>query len=242
MSIYVLIHGAWYGAWCWRKVTPLLEKKGHTVIVPDMPAHGEDQTPINEITLDSYADKVCSVVNDQAGQVILVGHSFGGISITQAAEYCPDNIKCLVYVAAFLLPNGTSRRMFAPDDRETLVTPNLVYSQDRLSATIKDDMIREAFYHDCCDEDYTWALPRIRPEPTKPIGTPLQTTSERFGRIPRYYIETLEDKALLPMLQKRMYSDLPCREVYSMHTSHSPFLTAPDELANHLITIGSLID
>jgi pimeloyl-ACP methyl ester carboxylesterase len=240
MSVFVLVHGAWYGAWCWNKVIPILEHSGHTTIAPDMPAHGKDQTPITEITLDLYAEKICSVVNQASESVILVGHSFGGISISQAAEYCPANIKCLVYLAAFLLPSGMSRRMFAPDDTETLVTPNLVYSEDKLSAPIKDDWIREAFYHDCKDEDFGWALPRIRPEPTRPIITPLKTTPERFGRIPRYYIETLEDKALLPELQKRMYTDLPCREVYSMHTSHSPFLTAPDELARHLISVAVL--
>ena len=86
MSTYVLIHGAWHGAWCWDKLAPLLQDQGHTVIAPDMPAHGQDLMPISEVTLQSYANRVCEVVNQQTEPVILVGHSLGGISITQAAE------------------------------------------------------------------------------------------------------------------------------------------------------------
>jgi len=51
ISTYVLIHGAWHGSWCWEKVIHLLEKAGHKVIAPDLPGHGKDKTPIQEVTL-----------------------------------------------------------------------------------------------------------------------------------------------------------------------------------------------
>ena len=56
MSIYVLVHGAWHGAWCWNKVVPLLKKEGHATVTLDLPGHGEDNTPIQEVTLQAYAD------------------------------------------------------------------------------------------------------------------------------------------------------------------------------------------
>lgn len=100
MSTYVLIHGSWHGAWCWDKVVSILVKEGHTVVAPDLPGHGNDKTPIAKVTLRAYADHVCEVINTQSEPVILVGHSMGGIVITQAAENCPDNTQKLVFLTA----------------------------------------------------------------------------------------------------------------------------------------------
>jgi len=66
MSTYILIHGAWHGAWCWNKVVSLLEKEGHAVVAPDLPGHGDDKTPIAKVTLRAYADCVCEVINIQS--------------------------------------------------------------------------------------------------------------------------------------------------------------------------------
>lgn len=86
MSTYLLVHGAWHGGWCWRKVVPLLEAQGHKVLAPTLPGHGEDKTPAAAVTLRSYADTICRLAGAQTKPVILVGHSMGGIVITQAAE------------------------------------------------------------------------------------------------------------------------------------------------------------
>ena len=78
MSTYVLIHGAFHGGWCWDKVVPLLEAAGHKVVAPDLPSHGRDDTPIAEVTLDTYARRACEVAAAQSEPVIIVGHSMGG--------------------------------------------------------------------------------------------------------------------------------------------------------------------
>jgi pimeloyl-ACP methyl ester carboxylesterase len=130
MSVYVLIHGAWHGGWCWDKVVPLLEKEGHKVEAPDLPGHGNDKTPIPEISLQAYADRVCEVLDAQSEPVILVGHSMGGGVISQAAEYRPEKVKTLVYLAAFLLRNGESLLQVFMGDTDSLLLPNLVRSED----------------------------------------------------------------------------------------------------------------
>ena len=63
MSPFVLIHGAWQGEWCWDKTVPLLEKRGHTVLAPDLPGHGRDRTPLSMVSLSSYVDSVCRMVD-----------------------------------------------------------------------------------------------------------------------------------------------------------------------------------
>src|SRR4051794_784768 len=85
---YVLVHGAWHGAWCWKKVLPLLRQRGHRAVALDLAGHGEDHTPVAGITLETYVDQILSCVHKEAhGEpVTLVGHSFGGLVITQAAE------------------------------------------------------------------------------------------------------------------------------------------------------------
>jgi pimeloyl-ACP methyl ester carboxylesterase len=237
MSTYVLIHGAWHGAWCWKKVIPLIEKEGHNVVTPDLPGHGEDKRPIAEITLQAYTDRVCEILDEQSDPVILVGHSMGGVVITQTAEYRPEKIKKLIYLAGFLLQNGESLRQHGKTDTESLALPNLIMSEDESYSNVKEEALKEVFYADCSDEDVEFAKSRLVPQSVAPFVTPVSTTEKYFGRVARVYISCLRDKTISPSIQEKMYKALPCGKVISMDTSHSPFFSAPDELANHLLSI-----
>ncbi len=237
MATYVLVHGAWHGAWCWNKVVPLLEKAGHKAVAPDLPGHGEDKTPIAEVSLQAYTDKVCQVLDAQSDRVVLVGHSMGGIVITQAAEYRPAKIKTLVYLTAFLLRNGESLLQVASGDTEALLLPNLIMAEDQSYSTVRDEALKDVFYGDCSDEDVARARSLLVPQAAAPPAAPMNTTEENFGRIPRVYIECLRDRAISPSVQKRMYTALPCQKVISMDTDHSPFFSAPEELVAHLTSL-----
>jgi len=239
MATYVLIHGAWHGGWCWDKVVPLLRKQGHKVEAPDLPGHGKDKTPIREVTLQGYANSVCKVLDAQSEPVILLGHSMGGIVISQAAEYRPKKIKTLVYLTAFLLQKGEFLLQVAQGDTEALVLPNLIMAEDQSYATIRAEAVKEVFYGDCPDQDVVRAKSLLCPQAAAPFATPISVTEENFGRIPRVYIECLRDKAISPSVQKKMYTALPCQKVISMDTSHSPFLSAPGALVDHLIPLAS---
>jgi len=238
MSTYLLIHGSWHGAWCWDKVKVRLEAQGHTVFAPDLPGHGEDKTPIPEITLQCFVDRVCQALDAQSEPVILVGHSMGGVVITQAAEYRPDKIKTLVYLCAFLPRNGESLLQLAQQDTETLILPNLILNEAEGYHAVKAEAIREVFYHDCRDEDVAWARSLlVSQEALAPVATPVQTSEANYGRIPRVYIECRRDQTIGPLLQKQMYRATPCRQVLSLDAGHSPFLSAPEELVDHLTAI-----
>jgi len=86
MGIFVFIHGSGHGGWCWEKVSPLLRQAGHEVVTPDLPGSGNDHTPLRQVSLQSYVNWVGKTLDAQHQPVILVGHSLGGLTITQTAE------------------------------------------------------------------------------------------------------------------------------------------------------------
>jgi pimeloyl-ACP methyl ester carboxylesterase len=233
MSTFVLIHGAWHGAWCWRKVSSRLEKLGHRVLAPDLPGLGEDATPLSRVSLKLWTEHVARILDAQDEPVILVGHSRGGIVISEVAESRPDKIRSLVYLTAFLLRDGECLFDHARHP-SSLVPANMVMAPDKRSSTIREESLREVFYAQCSDEDVALARRLLRPEPTAPLATPLRLTASSFGRVPRIYVECLRDRAMTPVMQRQMYTATPCREVRSLDTDHSPFFSAPDALTEHL--------
>ena len=227
-SSFILIAGAWHGAWCWHKLIPLLEHAGARVIAPDLPTAGAE--------LEDWATLVAGVVEREPGCVLL-GHSRGGAVISRVAELVPGSIRRLVYLSAYLLPDGESVAEEARRDAASLVAPNMLPVKRGLTCTIRAEVLRETFYGECTDEDFEYARTRLSPEPLRVLAAPVRITAERFGRVPRAYIETLRDRAVTPAAQRRMQSVLPCDPVFALDSDHSPFLSQPEALARILISI-----
>jgi pimeloyl-ACP methyl ester carboxylesterase len=239
MSTYVLIHGAWHGGWCWSEVAGILRKQGHTVLTPDLPGHGLDKTPISQISLQLYAEAVVKLLDQQTEPAILVGHSMGGIVVSRAAELRPEKVKILTYVCAFLLRNGETLVQIAQSDSNALVMPNLVFSEDQSNASVKDEMLKKTFYTDCTEEIAAQAQSRLVPQALAPFGSPQEITETNYGRLPRVYIECTHDRAISIDVQRAMVKASPCKNVFSIETDHSPFLSAPTQLAAHLGSLAS---
>jgi pimeloyl-ACP methyl ester carboxylesterase len=242
MSTYLLIHGDWHGGWCWNRIAPLLRQAGHHVLAPDLPGHGQDRTPLSALTPQSSLHFLLELLDAQDEQVILVGHSSGGVLLTLLAEQRPEKIKLLVYLSAFLLPPGVWPRALAGQDTESLLPSALLVDQERRVVTVKPEAAREVFYADWTDEDAAWATSLLVPEPLRmkaPEEMPPQSMPANIPEISllRVYISCLQDRALGPLLQQKMYTATPCQKVYTLPTSHSPFLSAPDQLAACLLDL-----
>lgn len=234
MATFVLVHGAWHGAWCWDKLVPILKERGHSVIAPDLPGHGEDQTPRGGVSLDSYGEKVADTIAAQKEKVILVGHSMGGIAITAAAERVPERIARIVYLTAFLPRHGESLMAIEDRNPKKSVPLALVIEEGSPVADLDPAKIDHLFYHDCAPADAAAAKASLTPQPLAPFGTPLSLTAERFGRVPKAYIECTDDRAISIELQRDMIEKTPGVTVRSLPASHSPFLSMPGELADAL--------
>src|SRR5262245_31694571 len=209
MATILLVHGAWHGSWCWAKVVSLLQRAGHNAVTLDLPGRAGDTTPIENLSLERYARAVCHVAGLQQQPVVVVGHSLGGVVITQAAEYDPQNFAKLVYLCAFLPRNGQSLRDLAQTD-VGLVMPNVRPDTPKGYFSFrKDAPLRDIFYHDCSEEDVRRAEVMLVPEPMAPSATPVSVTEHRFGRVPRAYIECRQDRAIPPSLQRTMCEASP---------------------------------
>jgi pimeloyl-ACP methyl ester carboxylesterase len=237
MSTFVLVHGAFHGGWAWEKVAPLLAARGHRAVALDMPGHGEDATPLAGLALRDYVARVTDAIDREPEPVVLVGHSLGGVVVTQAAEERAEKIRTLVYVVAFMPKNGQTLLEIAKTDDESLLVKNLVIDEAAGLHWCIEDAVRETFYADCSDADVARARRRLVREPLSIPTTPVRLTPERFGRVPRVYVECTNDRALGIAAQRRMIDASPGARVITMAASHSPFFSSPDALAEHLASV-----
>ena len=232
MAQFLLIHGSWHGAWCWRDVLPLLRDAGHEATAIDLPSHGDDKTPPDQVTLGSYAKAVVDAIDDKA---IVVGHSMGGYPITAAAERASDRFARLVFLCAYVPLSGLSladMRRRAPNQP---LQGAMVRAADGRTVGIDPDQVTAKFYHDCPEGTLDYALPRLTPQPIAPQEALLDVT-ERSAAIPASYILCEDDRTIPPAYQAEMAER--CDDVHRLPCGHSPFFAMPDRLVETLTRIA----
>jgi pimeloyl-ACP methyl ester carboxylesterase len=232
MARFVLVHGAFGGAWVWELLRGPLEAAGHTVETFDLPGGGDDQTPAGDVTLAVCADRVCSVLAERNEPAILVGYSMGGAVVTQAASNCPQCVTALVFVAAFMPGDGQSLLDLThlPEGADDQIQANLVIDGEPPVATLPDEAALQAIYNCCTTENATVCVARMRPQPVGPFANPVSIDAAAVDAIPRFYVMTLQDNSIPPALQKRMIEEHPCQKVVELDTDHAPATSATADL------------
>jgi len=238
MATFILVHGAWHGGWCWERVVPLLEAKGHRVLAPDLPGMGEDRRKLGGDPLGEWADFVAELAADAGPPVVLVGHSRGGLVISEVAERAPQSIAKLVYLTAFLLPSGQSLADYAGRYPDIGPGPAVRPANDPARLALDLELAKPIFYNRTSAEDAQAAAGRLVPEPLAALTRPLAISAERFGRVPRAYIEASNDRAISLAMQREMQAALPCAPVITLGSDHSPFYSAVPELAEALLELA----
>jgi pimeloyl-ACP methyl ester carboxylesterase len=232
---FVLVHGAWHGAWCWYKIVAALEAVGHRVTAVDLPSGGIDATPAPTVTLQAQADRVIALLDTLPAPVVLVGHSAGGPVISTVAEARPDKIAKLVYLTAYLLPVGSSILSAAAQDPGSLVTANLIIGPNGISVRL--EAVRDVFYGISGDADVALARSLLKPIGFMPTNTAV-AVGESFESVRRFYIACRRDHAITHRFQQTMYTTLPCEKVYTIDSDHSPFFSRPAALVRALGAIA----
>jgi pimeloyl-ACP methyl ester carboxylesterase len=235
--VFVLVHGAFQDATGWAPVVKALEAKGATAVTVEWAGRGSDKTPFKDITLDNYRDAVVNVINQQDAPVILVGHSFGGIVISDVAEAVPDRIQTLVYLAAYLPRTGESLVSLSGLDKYSVLGQqgNFIVSADYTTASIKKDVFASAFCPDCNPEQLKAVAASQLDEPLAPPNTKVTLTDKNFGSVHKAYILTAQDMVVSPQLQALMLANTPVDHVYAVDAGHAAYVTVPDKLADILL-------
>lgn len=226
---FMLVHGAWNGAWVWENVQRLIEDEGGRVRTVTLPGHADDTTPVHETSLSGYVDAVLANLEEEE-PVTLVGHSFGGVVISLVAERAPNRVKRLVYVGAFLPQDGETALGLAQTDTDSDLGPSLAVDMERGVVGIERSAFPKLFCADCNQRDLTVLAENYSDEPLPPLVETIALSEQRFGSVPKYYVYTAQDRVLSPAFQERVSSRVELAGAATLETSHSPFFSAPQAL------------
>ena len=231
MATFVLVHGGWHGGWCWKKVRERLQKEGHTVFTPTLTGLGERSHLANkDIDLDTHVTDIVNVLfYEDLHDVILVGHSYGGMIITGVAESVPDRIKHLVYLDGLRPKDGQSIADIFP--KETIERFEHVV-EEREDHGIPPT---EGSYPWGVTEkaDLEWLDAHITPHPIGVLYTKVRYRNPQTLKIPRTYIGCRgrsEDRKKEVEERGFRYNEI--------ETGHDAMITAPDETTEMLIEIS----
>ena len=236
---FILVHGALFTSSVWIGVQSYLQNNGYNVVTLDVPGRADDGIDPNNVTLSLAANKVCKVVEMQQSPVILLGHSQGGAIITQAVDQCGSRINGLVYVAAVVPLNGeTAFQDLSNQDNANFDKCATFDAKANVVQINYNGPIKEMFMADATSIQSEQAIHNMVPEPANIGNETLHYDKHVFDSIPKFYIETQNDKIISLETQKKIEAKIKLNKIYSMQTSHSPFLSQPKLLGMYLIEIG----
>jgi pimeloyl-ACP methyl ester carboxylesterase len=231
MSTFVLVHGAWHGSWCWKRVRKALQERGHEVFTPTLTGVGERSHLLSrDVNLDTHTEDVVNLIRwEDLTDIILCGHSYGGCVISGAADRIPDRIASLVYLDAFVLEDGQSLWDALPPEQRAAQ----VAAMQRAGETWKVPPIpAEAFKVN--EKDAAWVNRQCTMQPLATFQQPLKLTG-KLNEIENvsYVLATGFETTPFPPFYGR--ANARGWKTHTVPCGHDVMLDMPDELARILI-------
>lgn len=230
----ILIHGAWFGSWCWEPVIRALDGVEADAVAIDLPGRPGNPLAVADVTLDAWIEYICSILLDLERPALLAAHSLGSLPAIGACESLPKLVSALVVICGFLLKPGQSAVDVIRADRASQMKEARTLASDGSYSSVDPRHIGDILCTDCSARDVSFLAANLVPESTSPALAPIHWSKERFGAVPRYYVECSRDRIISPQAQRRMRLSVPCSDVMTLPTGHVPFLTKPLELAGTL--------
>jgi pimeloyl-ACP methyl ester carboxylesterase len=233
---FVLVHGAYRGAWSWDRLAPLLRSAGHDVVAPTLAGQGERAAELRPgIGLRSHVDEVAALIGGGGEPAVLVGHSYGGMVVSGAAHAAPRSVRTLVYLDAPVPSDGQALwDLFSAERREQLLSLAraegdgwLLPPRDALDA-VRDPGLRE------------WIAARLTPQPLASFTEAVTMRSAQAASLPRAYVRFRGGQRVVSPVSLsagRVRGD-PAWRYAELDEPHDAMVTAPADLARIL---GSII-
>jgi pimeloyl-ACP methyl ester carboxylesterase len=232
MATFVVAHGAWSGGWAWKKIRPLLRAAGHEIFTPSYTGLGErSHLASPDITLETHIQDVANVLfYEDLTDVILIGHSYGGMVATGVADRVSERIRKVIYLDAFVPRDGQALRNLVAGSRVSQV-----------AAETADNWLVEPSIPppDTSPEDLEWVTPRRVPHPRKTFEEPV-SLSGAIDRLPRAYVYCLKAQPSdnFRRFAERAQSE-PGWQYEEIDASHNPHITAPHALLDILLRLAT---
>jgi pimeloyl-ACP methyl ester carboxylesterase len=235
MAVFLLVHGAMHGGWCWRKLVPPLQKEGHEVFRPTLTGMGERSHLLtHETGLNTHVDDLLGVLKfEDLSDVIVVGHSYAGLVVTQLAEAAFERIRHMIYLAAFLAQDG--QNLF---DVQTEATQRFYLDWSKRMGEGWRLPPSDAFLSRwglTNPDDIAWAAPRLTDFPMKCLFDRLSLKGHASDRLSRTYIHCTQEpmaSALRPFAEQAKADRWEYSEI---DAGHDVMVTEPEKLAELLL-------
>jgi pimeloyl-ACP methyl ester carboxylesterase len=228
--MYVLVPGAWHGAWCWKHVAPLLREAGHEVVAIDLPCEN------TSCGCEAYRDIVLDGIGDVGGELVVVGHSAGGLTVPLVAAARP--VHRLVFVSALLPLPG--RRFAEQNEAEAILEheyqSGVESDENGIRRWFDPDVCARTMYSGCSPEDVAWAFGRLRAQSSTMYteASPLKAWPDA----PITDIRGSDDRLVSPgWAAKAVPERLGVTSTVIEGAGHSPMLSHPQELAALLLAV-----
>jgi pimeloyl-ACP methyl ester carboxylesterase len=233
MADFVLVHGAWHGAWCWRRVLPALWSAGHRAFAVSLTGVGERaHIAPQAVTLETHIADVGNVIEaEELLDAILVGHSYAGMLITGVAQRSAMRLCHLVYLDAVVPAPGECWSSLQPEQTR-VQRRRAIAEHGALPAP-------DPAVYGLTGADAAWVARRQTPHPGAPYDTPLAFDADRIAALPRTFIScTAPSLATIDGSRARARA-LPDWTFIELATGHDPMISAPDQLVGELLRIAA---
>ena len=220
-STYVLVHGAWHGGWCWKKVVPALRAAGHEVYTPTLTGLGERAHLANPaIDLATHvADVVNLIEAEELDEVVLLGHSYGGMVVTGVADRAAARLRRVIYLDAFLPEDGKSLLDYLHPDRRAII------NQGQIGGFV--DPLPLEIFGVTAPEDVAWVRRHEMHQSYRTFAQPIHFTGNGGAGLPRTFVHcTHPPTGSFDQFAARVRDD-PEWKFHELKTGHDCMITDP---------------
>jgi pimeloyl-ACP methyl ester carboxylesterase len=238
VATFLVAHGAWSAGWCWKKMRPLLNKLGHELFTPTYTGIGERvHLASPDVGLETHIADMLGVIEfEDLRNIVLIGHSYGGMVATAVADRVPERLAHLVYLDAFIPRDGQSLFDLHPDDVRAAMREGARKTGDGWRIP------QNPLPPDTSETDIAWMTPRRVMQPIKTFEQPVRL-SGAVERVPRTYIYcTRKDSTDVFKPFAQWANSRPGWRYMELEASHSPHVTAPGALAAALHELANSME